>query len=53
MPLEEEVVAERDGREPDVAKVAGQALERARRTKGDPAFFILSFFLSLSTPAAL
>ncbi|KAG0613603.1 hypothetical protein M758_6G115000 [Ceratodon purpureus] len=32
--LEEEVVAKKEGREPDTAKVAGQARERARRTKG-------------------
>lgn len=34
VPLEEEAVAQEEGREPDMAKAAGQAEERARRTRG-------------------
>ena len=37
MPLEEEVVAEEEGREPDMAEAAGQAEKRAKRTRGNAA----------------
>jgi crooked neck len=37
VPLEEEVVAEEEGREPDMAKATGQAEERARKTRGNAA----------------
>lgn len=37
MPLEEEVIAEEEGREPSMAKAAGQAEERAQRTRGNVA----------------
>lgn len=43
MPLEEEAVAEEEGREPDMAKAAGQAEERAQRTRGNAACDFILF----------
>lgn len=47
VPLEEEVVAEEEGREPDMDKAAGQAEERAQRTRGNAAFGFPNFVCAL------
>jgi len=43
VPLEEETDAQEEGREPDMAKAAGQAKERARRTRGNAACDFIVF----------